>query len=140
MAAAGHQAEKSLQDTLDKHAGKFLCVVEGAIPTKDNGIYCKIGGRTAVDILAEVAPKAAAIIAIGSCATYGGIQAANPNPTGARGRTGSGLKGKPVINIPGCPPNPISVSRDRPPLPDLQPPARDRQPGPTSFCLWPQDS
>ena len=107
MAAAGHQAEKSLRDTLDKYAGKFLCVVEGAIPTKDKGIYCKIAGRTAVDILAEVAPKAAAIIAIGSCASYGGIQAAAPNPTGAVGVKDL-VAGTPVINIPGCPPNPVS--------------------------------
>ncbi len=107
MAAAGHQAEKSLHDTLDKYAGKFLCVVEGAIPTKDKGIYCKIAGRTAVDILAEVAPKAAAIIAIGACATYGGIQAAEPNPTGSVGVQDL-VSGTPVINIPGCPPNPIS--------------------------------
>ena len=97
MAAAGHQAEKSLRDTLDKYAGKFLCVVEGAIPTKDKGIYCKIAGRTAVDILAEVAPKAAAIIAIGSCSSYGGIQAAAPNPTGAKGVMDL-VSGTPVIN------------------------------------------
>ena len=107
MAAAGHQAEKSLRDTLDNYAGKFLCVVEGAIPVKDGGIYCQIAGRTAVDILAEVAPKAAAIIAIGSCSSYGGIQAAAPNPTGAKGVRDL-VTTTPVINIPGCPPNPIS--------------------------------
>ncbi len=107
MAAAGHQAEKSLQDTLDKYEGKFLCVVEGGIPTKDNGIYCKIAGRTAVDILAEVAPKAKAIIAIGNCATFGGIQAAAPNPTGSVGVRDL-VSETPVINIAGCPPNPIA--------------------------------
>lgn len=107
MAPAGHQAEKSMHDTLDKFAGKFLCVVEGGIPTKDKGIYCKIGGRTAMEILADVAPKAAAIIAIGSCAAFGGIQAASPNPTGAVGVQDL-VSGTPVINIPGCPPNPIS--------------------------------
>jgi hydrogenase small subunit/[NiFe] hydrogenase small subunit len=107
MAAAGHQAEKSLHDTLDKYAGKFLCVVEGGIPTKDNGIYCKIAGRTAVDILAEVAPKAAAVIAIGNCATFGGIQAAAPNPTGSVG-VWDLVSGTPVINVAGCPPNPIA--------------------------------
>jgi hydrogenase small subunit/[NiFe] hydrogenase small subunit len=106
MAAAGHQAEKSLQDTISKYEGKFICVVEGGIPTKDGGIYCKIADRTAMDILADVAPKSAAVIAIGSCASYGGIQAADPNPTGAVG-VNDLVKGTPVINIPGCPPNPI---------------------------------
>ena len=107
MAGSGRQAEKSLQDTLDRYSGKFVCVVEGAIPTKDGGIYCKIGGRTAMDILAEVGPKAAAVIAIGTCSSFGGIQAAKPNPTGAAG-VSELLPGVPVINIPGCPPNPIS--------------------------------
>ncbi len=107
MAAAGHQAEDVLRETIRKYNGKFILVVEGAIPTKDNGIYCKIGNRTAVDILADTAPHAAAIIAIGTCASFGGIQAAAPNPTGAVGVRDL-LKDKAIVNIPGCPPNPIS--------------------------------
>jgi hydrogenase small subunit/[NiFe] hydrogenase small subunit len=106
MVPSGYQAEKSLEESMEKNAGKFICVVEGAIPTKDGGIYCKIGDRTAMDILAEVGPKAAAVIAIGTCAAYGGIQAAAPNPTGAVGVQDL-LQGVPIINIPGCPPNPI---------------------------------
>ncbi len=107
MAAAGHQAEEVLQKTVTEHAGKFILVVEGGIPTKDGGIYCKIAGKTAMDILAEIAPKAAAIIAIGTCATFGGVQAASPNPTGSVGVMDL-VKGVPVVNISGCPPNPIS--------------------------------
>lgn len=106
MAAAGHQAEDVLKETIEKHKGKFICVVEGAIPTKDNGIYCKIAGRTAMDILADVAPKAAAIISIGTCASFGGVQAADPNPTGAVG-VSKLVSGTPILNVPGCPPNPI---------------------------------
>ena len=49
FAAAGHQAEAALKQAIEKNAGKFVLVVEGAIPTKDDGIYCKIGGRTAID-------------------------------------------------------------------------------------------
>ena len=107
MAAAGQQAEKSLKDTMEHYRNQYICVVEGAIPTKDGGIYCKIGGRTAMDILAEVGGSSAAVIAIGTCAAFGGVQAARPNPTGAVG-VQSLLKDKPVINIPGCPPNPVS--------------------------------
>ena len=106
MVPSGHQAEKSLTDTVSKYEGKFICVVEGAIPTRDGGIYCKIGDRTAMEILADVGPKAAAVIAIGTCAAFGGIQAADPNPTGAVG-VNKLLNGTPIINIPGCPPNPI---------------------------------
>ena len=107
MAAAGHQAEEAMKASMEKYSGKFICVVEGAIPTRDGGIYCKIGGRTAMDILADVGSRAAAIIAIGTCASFGGVQAAKPNPTGAVG-VQKLVTDKPVINIPGCPPNPVS--------------------------------
>lgn len=107
MAAAGHQAEENLHKCIEEHAGEFILVVEGAIPTAEDGIYCKIAGKTAVDILAEVAPKASAIIALGTCATFGGVQAAAPNPTGAVGVQDL-VSGTPVVNIPGCPPNPVS--------------------------------
>ena len=73
MVPSGHQAEKSLHDSVAKNEGKFILVVEGAIPTADKGIHCKIAGRTAMDILADIGPKAAAIIAIGTCASFGGI-------------------------------------------------------------------
>ncbi len=107
MASAGHQAEEQLQKTIKDYEGKFICVVEGGIPTKDGGIYCKISGHTAMDILADVAPKAAVVIAIGSCAAFGGIQAADPNPTGAVGVKDL-ISGTPIINVPGCPPNPVA--------------------------------
>ncbi len=107
LAAAGHQAEATLHEAMEKNAGKYVCVVEGAIPTKDNGIYCQIGGRTALDIVHDVAGKAGAIIAIGSCASFGGIPAADPNPTGAKGAPAV-LEGKTVVTIPGCPANPYN--------------------------------
>jgi len=102
QAAAGHQAEKSLQDTIKNSAGKYILLVEGSVPTKDDGVYCTIAGRTAEDILQEAAKDAAAIVAWGSCASHGCIQAAKPNPTGAT--PVHKLVGKPVVNVPGCPP------------------------------------
>jgi hydrogenase small subunit len=108
FAAAGHQIEEALQEAMKKNAGKFILIVEGAIPTKDNGVYCKIGNRTAVDILNDVAGKAGAIIAIGSCASWGGIPSADPNPTGAKGAPEI-LKGKTVVTLPGCPANPYNL-------------------------------
>ena len=107
MAAAGHQAETSLREAMELHEGKYVCVIEGSIPTKDDGIYCQIGGRTALEIVHEVADKAGAIISIGSCASWGGIPSAAPNPTGATGAP-QVLEGKTVVTIPGCPANPYN--------------------------------
>src|SRR5512139_1021787 len=53
FAAAGSQAEKALNDAIQKNKGKYICVIEGAIPTRDNGIYCKIAGRTATDLITD---------------------------------------------------------------------------------------
>ncbi len=108
FAAAGYQIEDALHTAMEQHKGKYVCIVEGAIPTKENGIYCQIGGRTAIDILKEVGESAGAIIAIGSCASWGGIPSADPNPTGAVG-AGTILEGKTVVTIPGCPANPYNL-------------------------------
>uniref|UniRef100_A0A7V4G905 Twin-arginine translocation signal domain-containing protein n=1 Tax=Desulfobacca acetoxidans TaxID=60893 RepID=A0A7V4G905_9BACT len=105
---SGELAEAAKKKSLEENQGKFILVVEGAIPTKDGGIYCKIGGRTMLEILKATAPLAAAIVAIGSCAAWGGIPSASPNPTGAVGaQEALGEKFK-VINIPGCPPTPYN--------------------------------
>jgi hydrogenase small subunit len=102
QAAAGAQAEKCLHDTIKNSAGKYILLVEGAVPTKEGGVYCMIGGRTAEDILQEAAKDAAAVIAWGSCASNGCVQAANPNPTGATPI--HKIVSNTVINVPGCPP------------------------------------
>ena len=105
LAAAGKQAEQALRAAMKTNAGKYVLIVEGAIPTRDGGVYCQIGGRTALDIVTEVAADAGAIIAIGSCASWGGIPSTPPNPTGSVGAPAV-LKGKTVITLPGCPANP----------------------------------
>ncbi len=106
-AGAGRQAEAAFDQAVKKSAGRFILVVEGSAPVKDGGIYCKIAGKPFVDIVTETAAKAAAIIAIGSCASWGGVQSSAPNPTGATGIP-EVLKGKTVVTIPGCPPNPYN--------------------------------
>jgi hydrogenase small subunit len=103
QAAAGHQAEAALHDTMKKYHGEYIMTVEGSVPTKDGGIYCTIGGRTALDIVKEAAEGAKAIICWGSCASNGCIQAANPNPTGAT-PIHEIITNKPIIKVPGCPP------------------------------------
>jgi hydrogenase small subunit len=107
MVPSGHLAEEARMKAMDDNDGQFILVVEGAIPTKDDGIYCQVGGRTALDIVREAADRAGAIIAIGSCASWGGIPSADPNPTGAKGAPAV-LEGKTVVTIPGCPANPYN--------------------------------
>ncbi len=106
MAAAGQQAEDQLRQSVKKYDGQFICVVEGAIATKFGGSYGKIGGRPFLEIAKDVCTKAAAVICIGSCSAFGGIQAAAPNPGGYKG-VGDAL-GIKTLNLPGCPPNPVN--------------------------------
>lgn len=109
MAASGKEAEALLSRTVGDDRGRYIAVVEGAIPTKDNGVYCTIGGRSAVDIAREVCSNAAAVITVGACAFFGGWPAARPNPTGAVGLQDA-LGGLKVTNLPGCPPNAVNIT------------------------------
>jgi len=108
MAASGAQAEAALRSAMEENAGKYVLVVEGAIPAKDDGIFMELASRPAIQVAKEVAEQAAAVIAIGSCASWGGVPSADPNPTGAVG-VDSVISGKPIINLPGCPPNPYNL-------------------------------
>lgn len=101
-AAAGFQAEDAKTAAMKKYAGQYVLVVEGSIPPKDGGVYCTIGGKSSLSLLKEAAAGAAAIIATGNCAAFGGIPKAKPNPTGAVGVMDV-IRDKPVVNIPGCP-------------------------------------
>lgn len=107
MAAAGHQAEAAKEAAIK--AGGYLLVVEGSISTFGDGEYCTIGGKSSVEILKEAAKNAVAIVAVGNCATFGGLPKANPNPTQAVGVMEL-IKDKPVLNIPGCPMNPVNLT------------------------------
>ena len=107
MAPSGEAAEKSLHDTVTKNAGKFILIVDGSIPTAQNGVFGTVGGKTMMELAKEVVPKALATICIGTCASYGGLTAAAPNPTGAK--SVSEVCGVKTLNIPGCPPNPINL-------------------------------
>ena len=105
MAPSGKDAELALEDAMKQNDGKFICVVEGSIPTKDNGQYLYIAGKPGIQMLKDVTSRAAAVVAIGSCASWGGVPSSGPNPTGAVG-VSEIITNKPVVNLPGCPPNP----------------------------------
>ncbi|ADN77342.1 hydrogenase (NiFe) small subunit HydA [Ferrimonas balearica DSM 9799] len=105
MAAAGWQAEENLEHALHAYKGQYLLAVEGAIPTANGGHFLTVGckGHTGMEIIHETAANAAAIISVGTCAAFGGVQAAAPNPTEAR--PVDKVIHQPVVNLGGCPPS-----------------------------------
>ncbi len=103
-AGSGRQAEEFKDQSMTKNWGKYVLVVDGSIPTKDDGIYCKVAGETFLNSVKHAADGAAIIIAMGSCAAWGGIPSSDPNPTMAKSAQ-EVLPDKTIINIPGCPPN-----------------------------------
>jgi hydrogenase small subunit len=109
MAASGSAAEMTLRQAVTANQGKYLLAIDGSVPVADGGVYSLTGGRANVSMLEEFAPGAAAVLAIGTCAAYGGIPKAYPNPTGAVG-VEDVISGKPIVNIPGCPPIPEVLS------------------------------
>lgn len=113
MAAAGEMAEKALIDTMHDPKG-YVAVVEGAVPTAvagtdaEAGAYGKVSGHTMLDTTLKVVKGAQATICYGTCATFGGVQAAAPNPTGAKG-VSDVVPDAPIVNVSGCPPNPYNL-------------------------------
>ena len=113
MAGSGQVALEILAATEASKEG-YLLVIDGALPTAAEGRYGRAAGRdggesTMVARALELAEKASAIVALGTCAAYGGMHAARPNPAGCVGVSqalaDAGLE-RPVINVPGCPPHP----------------------------------
>lgn len=97
----------------------FILVLEGSMFDEDRageGSFSSLGSHDGVPVTVEewvsaLAPKAAAVVAIGTCATWGGIPAASGHVTGAMG-LGDFLPagflsraGLPVVNLPGCAPS-----------------------------------
>ena len=109
QAASGTAAEAAREQAMHDAFGKYLLIVDGSIPVKDNGVYSTIAGMTNVEMLKQAATGAAAIIAVGSCASFGGLPHASPNPTGALPVTDI-IHDKPVVNVPGCPPIPVVIT------------------------------
>jgi hydrogenase small subunit len=114
MAATGRLSTDTALETARQAKGKYIYIVEGAVPTADDGAYGTLGQENGRDItmlewVRRLAPDAMAVLAVGTCAAYGGIAAAKPNPSGCKG-VGAVLKAEgiatPVVNIPGCPPHP----------------------------------
>jgi hydrogenase small subunit len=114
MAAAGDLAIQALEDTAAQQKGEYVLVVDGSVSMAEDAVYGAIGERggqpvTMLQRVTEMAKDALAVIALGTCAAFGGIPAAAPNPTKCTSvKNALEAKGiqKPLINIPGCPPHP----------------------------------
>ncbi|KKM08880.1 hyaluronate lyase [Clostridiales bacterium PH28_bin88] len=109
MAAEGDMAMAVLDDMMERSSGEYILAVEGTIPTGANGRFSVIGRRqgkmwTSLEAVRELAKGARHVVAMGTCAAFGGPYAAAPNPTG--GRPVPEVIDKPVINVPGCPAHP----------------------------------
>lgn len=103
MAASGHEAEAIVKEIVEKHKGNYILAVEGNPPLNEDGMYCIIGGKPFLDQLKFAAKDAMAVISWGSCASWGCVQAAKPNPTKAV-PVHKVITDKPIIKVPGCPP------------------------------------
>jgi hydrogenase small subunit len=108
QAASGAAAEAAREAAMKENEGKYLLIVDGSIPVKDPA-YSTIAGISNLDMLKETAAGAAAIVSVGTCASYGGIPNAQPNPTGAV-PVSQIISDKPIINVPGCPPIPVVIT------------------------------
>ena len=124
MAASGYQAQGVIEETIEELDGKYVLVVEGPVPTNEDGEFCTVGVEEAtkdlmgnqvpkdkplIKWMEEVVPGAAAVIALGNCASFGGIPAANASTTGTKAVQDIVAdidKDKPVINVSGCPSHP----------------------------------
>lgn len=109
MASAGDVAIKTLEDTIKEEKGKYILVIEGGVPTAKGGRFCNVGEKDGKPIsfvswVEKAGKNAMAVIAIGTCSSFGGIPAANPHTKVKP--VSEILDGTPVVNISGCPPHP----------------------------------
>lgn len=113
MTSAGELAMQTLDQAANMYSGKFILVIEGAIPTGASGHYCVVGEQNGVELTMQQAvlkygPMAKYVVAAGTCASFGGVTAAAPNATSCT-TAKSLLSGKtvnPVVNLSGCPVHP----------------------------------
>lgn len=116
---SGVAYREQLERAADGGLSPFVLVLEGSVFDENlagAGYFSRLGeagGRplTTSDWIDRLAPKADAVVAIGSCATWGGVPAAHGNVTGALGledHLGTDFRsraGLPVIKVPGCAPS-----------------------------------
>lgn len=111
-ASSGEKLMANMLEIMEKHEGEYIYIQEGSIPTASDGKFCIVGEHngervTMLEMARKLAKNAKAVIAVGSCSSFGGVPSIEPNPTGVKPL--SDLIDKPVINIPGCPAHPDDI-------------------------------
>ncbi|QOX65956.1 hydrogenase small subunit [Anoxybacterium hadale] len=106
MSAEGEEALEHLFALMDQ---EFILAVEGAVPLKNGGRYQIVGnwqGRsiTALEMIQLLGERARYVIAVGACASHGGVSAGRPNPSESVGI--QSVLQRRVIQLPGCPCHP----------------------------------
>lgn len=106
MVSSGDAATSILHETVKKYKGQYILAVEGSAALNQEGMSCIIAGKPFNEELLEMAKHCKFIISWGSCASWGCVQAARPNPTQATPVHTflAGKVDKPIIKVPGCPP------------------------------------
>lgn len=102
-ASTGASARATLDAAMARARGRYVLVVDGSIPHDER--HCLDGGIATSSIVQTVGASAAAVIALGSCAGWGGVVAATGGETGAGGIDRL-VAGRPLVRLPGCPPSP----------------------------------
>lgn len=120
QAASGEAAETARHNAMEANEGRYVLVVDGSVPTADDGVWSTIAGMTNLEMLAETVEGAALVIAVGTCASFGGLPAAAAvqadalNQSGARSvqslMESGAITSRPLVNVPGCPPVPEAIS------------------------------
>jgi len=112
--AAGAQAEAARTAAIQANFGNYILIVDGALPTGENEWWMAIAGQSGLSILRETIEGAALVLAVGACSTFGGIPAASPNPSTAKGigdLMAAGLiPSRTLVNLSGCPPVPEVIT------------------------------
>ena len=114
QAAAGFQAEAARKKAMADSIGRYVLIVDGSIPTGDKEYWSAAAGESNLEVLRDAVRNAGVVVALGACATFGGIPAAKPNPSQATGVDDLMTRGlidtKPLVNVSGCPPIPEVIT------------------------------
>lgn len=100
LAASGHNSQKVLESISQT---PYILLVEGSVSMGAQEQYITLAGKSGYEEAAHLIAHAQAVLAVGTCSSYGGIQSAHPNPTNSFALYE--VFPQEIMHIPGCPPS-----------------------------------